>query len=52
MLWGLCVAVTAACKNFGSLVTVRVLLGCFESAVAPAYVVMWQLLFPIKHQLI
>ena len=25
------------CKNFGSLIAVRVLLGCFESAVAPAY---------------
>ena len=36
--WGICVAATAACKNFGSLVAARVLLGIFEAAVAPAFV--------------
>jgi hypothetical protein len=36
ILWGICVAMNCVCKNFGSLITVRVLLGCFESAVAPA----------------
>lgn len=44
MLWGLIVALTSVCKNFGSLVTLRVLLGCFESAVAPALILitaMW-----------
>ena len=38
------VAVTSACSNYGSLITVRVLLGCFESAVAPALILitsMW-----------
>jgi len=33
-----------ACKSFASLVVVRVLLGCFESAVAPALILisgMW-----------
>ena len=43
-LWGLMVALNCACSNFGGLVTVRVLLGCFESAVAPALILitsMW-----------
>lgn len=42
--WGLIVAVTSACKNYGALVTTRVLLGCFESAVAPSLILitsMW-----------
>ncbi|TKA82225.1 hypothetical protein B0A49_00410 [Cryomyces minteri] len=37
-LWGLIVAVTSACKNYGALVATRVLLGCFESAVAPSLI--------------
>lgn len=44
ILWGLCVALNSVCKNFGSLVAVRVLLGVFESAVAPALILittMW-----------
>jgi MFS family permease len=32
------VALNCTVKNFGGLVALRVLLGCFESAVAPAYV--------------
>ncbi|KAK5165691.1 uncharacterized protein LTR77_008614 [Saxophila tyrrhenica] len=43
-LWGAIVAVTSACKNYGSLVATRVLLGCFESAVAPSLILvtsMW-----------
>ncbi|KAK0270701.1 hypothetical protein LTR35_013983 [Friedmanniomyces endolithicus] len=42
--WGVIVAVTSACKNYGALVTTRVLLGCFESAVAPSLILitgMW-----------
>lgn len=42
--WGTCIATTAACKNYGSLVAVRTLLGCFESAVAPSLILittMW-----------
>lgn len=35
-IWGAMVSVTAACKSYGSLVTTRVLLGVFESAVAPS----------------
>ncbi|ETS84022.1 hypothetical protein PFICI_05898 [Pestalotiopsis fici W106-1] len=44
ILWGLMVALTAAAKNWAALVTLRVLLGCFESAVAPALILitsMW-----------
>ena len=43
-LWGLIVAVTSACQNYGALVTTRVLLGVFESAVAPSLILitsMW-----------
>lgn len=43
-LWGLIVAVTSACTNYGALVTTRVLLGCFEAAVAPSLILitgMW-----------
>ncbi|KAL3420336.1 allantoate permease [Phlyctema vagabunda] len=36
MLWGLCVTMNCACKNYASLVALRVLLGCFEAAVAPS----------------
>jgi sugar phosphate permease len=44
ILWGICVTMTCACKNYASLVAVRVLLGCFESAVAPSLILvtgMW-----------
>ena len=43
-LWGLIVAVTSACKSYGAPVTTRVLLGVFESAVAPSLILitsMW-----------
>ncbi|OJD39878.1 allantoate permease [Diplodia corticola] len=43
-LWGTAVAATAACKTYGALVATRVLLGVFESAVAPALILvtgMW-----------
>ncbi|KAF2095380.1 allantoin permease [Rhizodiscina lignyota] len=43
-LWGVIVTVTSACNNYGGLVTTRVLLGCFESAVAPSLILittMW-----------
>lgn len=44
VLWGVCVTLNCVCKSFGSLIAVRVLLGCFESAVAPALILvttMW-----------
>lgn len=37
-LWGVIVAVTSACGNYGALVATRVLLGCFEAAVAPSLI--------------
>ncbi|KAI1847722.1 hypothetical protein JX266_006217 [Neoarthrinium moseri] len=43
-LWGLMVALTSAAHNWAALVSLRVLLGCFESAVAPALILitsMW-----------
>ncbi|TQV99420.1 allantoin permease [Cordyceps javanica] len=42
--WGIMVACTAAAKSWGTLVALRVLLGCFEAAVAPALILitsMW-----------
>lgn len=38
VVWSVMVALNCACSNFGGLMTLRVLLGCFEAAVAPAYV--------------
>jgi len=43
-LWGIMVTVTSACHNFAGLVVTRLLLGCFESAVAPSLILitgMW-----------
>jgi MFS family permease len=44
MCWGLITAITCVCKNYHALVITRVLLGCFESAVAPSLILittMW-----------
>ncbi|KAF7451346.1 hypothetical protein A1F99_031230 [Pyrenophora tritici-repentis] len=44
IFWGLITALTCVCKNYGALVATRVLLGCFESAVAPSLILitsMW-----------
>lgn len=38
--WGTVLACTAACTNFAGLVTVRTLLGLFESACQPAFIVL------------
>ncbi|KAH6613685.1 general substrate transporter [Chaetomium sp. MPI-SDFR-AT-0129] len=40
MAWGAVLACTAACHNFAGLVTVRTLLGLFESVCQPAFVVL------------
>ncbi|KAJ5093197.1 hypothetical protein N7456_009058 [Penicillium angulare] len=43
-LWGLMTTLNCTAKNFGGLMTLRVLLGCFESAIAPALILitsMW-----------
>lgn len=36
LLWGTIVTVTAACHSYAGLITTRILLGCFEAAVAPS----------------
>ncbi|KAI5919310.1 allantoate permease [Camillea tinctor] len=44
ILWGLIVALNSAAKSWAALATLRVLLGCFEAAVAPALILvtsMW-----------
>ncbi|KAI1373006.1 allantoate permease [Hypoxylon crocopeplum] len=44
ILWGLIVTLNSAAKSWAALATLRVLLGCFESAVAPALILvtsMW-----------
>ncbi|KAK7712438.1 hypothetical protein SLS64_004822 [Diaporthe eres] len=38
--WGVVIACSAACKNFGSLMAVRFLLGVFESCVQPSFIIM------------
>ncbi|KAJ9306737.1 hypothetical protein DTO217A2_3724 [Paecilomyces variotii] len=43
-LWGLMTTLNCSATNFGGLITLRVLLGCFESAIAPALMIitsMW-----------
>ncbi|POS76735.1 allantoate permease [Diaporthe helianthi] len=44
ILWGLMTALVSTAKNWAGLVTLRVLLGCFEAVVAPALILvttMW-----------
>lgn len=38
MFWGTVVAVTAACTNYGGLITARFLLGVAEATTSPAFV--------------
>ncbi len=49
-LWGAIVAITSASKNWAALVTLRVLLGCFESAVAPALILITSMWYKRKEQ--
>lgn len=49
-LWGVMVACTSAAKNFGGLVSLRVLLGVFESAVAPALILISSMWFKRHEQ--
>jgi MFS family permease len=37
LFWGAVVALTAACTNFGGLITVRFLLGVAEATITPAF---------------
>lgn len=45
-LWGLLTTLNCAAKNYAGLIVLRVLLGCFESAVAPAYVAITPISMP------
>ncbi|OJJ35937.1 hypothetical protein ASPWEDRAFT_134459 [Aspergillus wentii DTO 134E9] len=38
LFWGAVVALTAACRNYGGLITVRFLLGVAEATISPAFV--------------
>lgn len=49
-LWGVIVACTSAASNFGGLITLRVLLGVFESAVAPALILISSMWFKTTEQ--
>jgi MFS family permease len=49
-LWGLITAITCVCKNYGALVATRILLGCFESAVAPSLILITGMWYKKKEQ--
>jgi MFS family permease len=49
-LWGLVTAITCVCKNYGALVATRILLGCFESAVAPSLILITSMWYKKKEQ--
>jgi MFS family permease len=48
--WGLITAITCVCKNYTALVITRVLLGCFESAVAPSLILITTMWYKKKEQ--
>ncbi|KAI9826986.1 MAG: hypothetical protein M1819_007080 [Sarea resinae] len=50
ILWGFCVTMNCVCKNFASLVAVRALLGVFESAIAPALILVTSMWYKKKEQ--
>lgn len=50
VLWGLITALTCVCKNYGALVATRILLGCFESAVAPSLILITSMWYKKKEQ--
>jgi len=50
IFWGLVTALTCVCKNYGALVATRVLLGCFESAVAPSLILITSMWYKKKEQ--
>ena len=49
-LWGIMVACTAAANNWAALVSLRVLLGCFEAAVAPALILITSMWYKTSEQ--
>ncbi|EON98225.1 putative allantoate permease protein [Phaeoacremonium minimum UCRPA7] len=48
--WGAIVACSAAAKNFGALMTVRFLLGVFESCVQPSFIIMTSMWYTKREQ--
>lgn len=50
VLWGVMVTCTSAASNWGGLVTLRVLLGVFESAVAPALILLSSMFYKRSEQ--
>ncbi|KAK2604212.1 hypothetical protein N8I77_007160 [Diaporthe amygdali] len=50
--WGIVIACSAACRNFGSLMAVRFLLGVFESCVQPSFIIMTSMWYTKKEQMI
>lgn len=50
VLWGLVLACTAATVNFGGILTVRLLLGVFEAAVTPAFVLITSQWYTVQEQ--
>jgi MFS family permease len=50
MLWGTTLALHAACKNYASLVVVRVMLGIFEAVCQPSFLVLSSLWYKRSEQ--
>ncbi|KIX95093.1 uncharacterized protein Z520_09009 [Fonsecaea multimorphosa CBS 102226] len=50
VLWGICLALNCVCKNYASLVTLRVLLGVFEACVSPAMILICTMWYKRKEQ--
>jgi sugar phosphate permease len=50
ILWGIIVAVTCACQSFVPLIVMRVLLGVFEAAVAPALIIVTTVWYTTQEQ--
>ncbi|KAL1878539.1 hypothetical protein VTK73DRAFT_7880 [Phialemonium thermophilum] len=50
ILWGVMVACTSAAHNWAGLVSLRVLLGCFEAAVAPSLILITAMWYKKKEQ--
>ncbi|KAJ7446263.1 MFS general substrate transporter [Mycena galericulata] len=49
-MWGVCVASTAAAKNFQGLITARFFLGLFEATVAPCFITITQMWWRRREQ--
>lgn len=50
VFWGLMVSCTAVANNWAALVSLRVLLGCFEAAVAPALILLTAMWYKTSEQ--